>query len=1630
MSFFLLVASNASSSYVADIYFTLPKSVYTTNEGIELKGYLYQSNYSANGSLVSSSSRLQNTSINLTIRFTNGTQLNNYTFTTDSAGSFYSKSTFYPTATPINISSVGNYYIRTEYKDPNNTTWFSEVQINVVNQTLDYFVVKPEKARYNPSETVKVNVEAIRLIGDDIIYVSNASINGTLRNSSKSSLQSFNCTTTSNGKCSTTVTAPSTYGGYILELNNFKAFSSFSVIPFSANTYMKDELGKSLKNVFAINEQGKVEVSITNTSSSDIYTFSGYIANSSGTNIKTITSTTLNSNNSFTNTFLFTIDALTFSYGSYTAYLTITKTGDGSITSTVSFEVKDWKLAINKRISNSGFEYEYSAFPNKTLNFEAYPTNRSDGSVIVNISSAFFSIYLKDSLNNVISFGNATWNTSCGKKGCYEFSINASSNTGKYTLYVALANEGTIQTETQVINVISTVISAQSTDKDGNLKELFGANEYAYISLTSYNKTASSLNLTEAEIFSVNYMNGSEFTYTQVNNFDVVNTSNSVYEWAWNSTNQRLKLDVPKAGGLYNIFVFGNNRTAGTNAKFIVNPYDICIAPKDTPGSVTSGYYYVWQFKTSDTIYFEIKLNQANNPSGRATAINSTATNSSSYGTISGCTIDTAKKQTVTNATLTVMEVRNLESGALQNLNTTDSSCQASDNSGTYTCTVKPSLKWDSGANMAKFNIQGQDGITSIAYGKFEARSFYLYGWSQTWQNSPSSNITLNVQLYEAGGSWWSTSSSSGGLSGTITVKKVEYQGSDGEWIWPPISYNYNVSNISSATITSGTGSISLPASKAPDGTWRTGYYRVILQATTSGGDTDYGYAWFSVKLWDVYGQPVECITTGCNYKNYFGSKENITLYIKISKAGDYNYNYAGGDNIWGNISIGVKKVQDCRTWPCKELNSSQYSADRIYVNASSPWYWNANAGNQSNYILRIYTLTGTWGTGYYSVILDVNGTDSGYAWFNTIAFYAEAQPTDNNGSNYKYSIRGSSPMYFNVTSVRSYKSGYWYNNAFSKYNSSDYINTTLDDITLRTWDQQTYQSKEYNYPQDINFTPNNITGNGLLNITYKNGTWPTGYYWGELILKNLENETSTAWLWFNVQPFRVQVSSSSSNVDSDQCINATINVYEPDWYSNSVLVGNYSLTGVYEDIWTMSGSTRTNYTNYTTGTFNGTSVSTFCPNNGEWGSGNWGGYHYLNIVVKDNVQNDTQIGWLSFKTVPFQITWSLVGSTNKLTNANINVSVNLSKPLTGAAATGNLTKVYQWRYDNYRSTKEEYAFSVGNCYSNISGQCTISGTQNVMISPPSGGWKIGYNYLQAEWGKQNSSTSKIEDWSGVYFEGRSAYNGYFSNYDANNNWKYTFPINENITITLYVRDQSYNAINVNITDVQYAYSGSSCWNEWCRTYTSATYSPTSTTNGNAVLRIQVPSTNWSKGYYYIKASISGSSGTATITDGNVYVKDTVAPTINITLPVINATYTGISLALAATTTENSQCSVSLASYDLFNLWYCGNWNATSVNSTASSTGILESCNTTKYNYNGNSYYTEWVTSNYRSISNGTYYAAGYGGPYMASGGTSHTYTFNTTDWKAQHYGVWLWCYDTDGNYISERAAFKVNVTS
>ena len=167
-SILFLMKSASANYYIGDVYFTIPDTVFMSGERIELKGYLYLANYTDNGTLVSSLSVFSGGNVSFEIRASNLSVIDQKNFTTDSGGAFYSKSNYYTSGTLLSApSTAGSYSLRATYEDANSTSWFSEFGIVVVNQTLDLLNVRPEKAKYNPSENVEVEVEAIKKIGDN-----------------------------------------------------------------------------------------------------------------------------------------------------------------------------------------------------------------------------------------------------------------------------------------------------------------------------------------------------------------------------------------------------------------------------------------------------------------------------------------------------------------------------------------------------------------------------------------------------------------------------------------------------------------------------------------------------------------------------------------------------------------------------------------------------------------------------------------------------------------------------------------------------------------------------------------------------------------------------------------------------------------------------------------------------------------------------------------------------------------------------------------------------------------------------------------------------------------------------------------------------------------------------------------------------------------------------------------------------------------------------------------------------------------------------------------------------------------------------------------------------------------------
>ncbi|MBI5697627.1 MAG: hypothetical protein HZC29_03865, partial [Thaumarchaeota archaeon] len=182
------------------------------------------------------------------------------------------------------------------------------------------------------------------------------------------------------------------------------------------------------------------------------------------------------------------------------------------------------------------------------------------------------------------------------------------------------------------------------------------------------------------------------------------------------------------------------------------------------------------------------------------------------------------------------------------------------------------------------------------------------------------------------------------------------------------------------------------------------------------------------------------------------------------------------------------------------------------------------------------------------------------------------------------------------------------------------------------------------------------------------------------------------------------------------------------------------------------------------------------------------------------------------------------------------------------------------------------------------------------------------------------------DDWSGIWVNGLAIYSGWWQNSDTNGNWKYYFALNENLSSRLYVKDSSNNDATVTVNNVQYSTPSTSCWDEYCRTYNTATYSIVNSSNnqitGSGIISIAKPSSNWSRGYIYIKATVNGSGGTATIPGGYVHTKDFTAPNMTITAPVLTGTY-NISnqpaLWMNWTTTEDANCWLDIVSYDKFN---------------------------------------------------------------------------------------------------------------
>ncbi len=1452
----------------ADLKLFVAKSFFNQNEPIELFGALV--NYSLSGMTPLTS---RNVTLNVT---NNATLIAVYNFTTDDNGSFYSNGSYHPGATQVNApSSAGTYNLTAAYNE-SGTVFRSLITIDVGNKTIDQLLLQPNQAEYLPGQAANVTATAIRGTGSQSVHVPGVYVSGSLRHLNQTVISAFSCTTSSDGSCTVSFSAPSVsaFESFILEANNYEGYALFSVSSFSVALSVKDAEGQAAKETFSPSETGMAEVRVSINGSAPAngsYTAAMRLEYPNGTAISSLSSVVLNANNSFTNQSTFSTSSL--AEGAYVINTTVTQSGSGLARTQRSWiQVISWIMSFQKASENSGFQYGLTTLPNATLLFEAYPQTRTNGTVMTGLASAM-RYELKTPLGDTVSNGTSfTYNSSCGASGCYTFNLTAPSGIGTYQLTASATQGGITRSASRTIMANGLAAMASTTDSSGLSKAVFGYNEFANVNFTLRNATGT-LNVTNSTLVSVTYENGTATSYTLQSNLSLLNTTDGVLQWGWNETSSRLVLEIPRQGGLYSVEAYVNNDSVKTSAQFFSNPYDTCFTAKASASESTSDYY--WQFKPSDIIYLQLTVTEAENAVGSNTS--SVTAASGSYGRGSSCSFNSAQKQPVVNATINVTSAMNLDTGLAETLNVTATTCQPMSTQGHYICTVKPNdTTWDSGRYVINLRTHSQDrSITDVGQAYFEAREFYVYGYASNWINQPSSDVSLNVNVYEAGNGWWSSST---GLAGTATLQRIEYLGSLGGWMSSGTTFDYNVSAHNSTDITNGRGNFTLLASRTPAGSWPTGSYKARVQVTTSDGRTDYGDVWFEVRRWDAWAQQVD-VSGSIQYRYSNAPTQMVMLYLRITNAGQYSDN--GGTSLGGNVTIRVKKLETYNSNGRVELSPSLYNSTPITVSNSSPY---PGSLAYTSHILNI-TPASRFPSGAYNVVLELNSTINGsvvrqqsWGWFSVKAFHAEAQPVNLTTGAYSYSSRGKAPVGFNVTTALDDRLAYTGSAGLNAL-----INTTVVGLRLTQGANVggSYVSQTLRYPQDVTMSPLTVNGTATLNLSKTSGNWSSGWYYGELTLQDNETSTQNAWIYFTVEPFRITASNAPYQIGRTDNFTVTLSINDPS--SNAVLynANNYNITRVQEVRYSSTGRTIRDAVVPANNSWNGTAVSFnfSAPNaTNAWGTSEYG-WTSLELTVRDNSDNSTQTYWAGFQTVPFYVTQTLTSQQTLLASQNVSLNITLRPQENSGNTAGNLSSIRFWDTDT--STYRQANFTVEGGCTHLTAPCLLNSTailpngtsyavaRAVNVTPPSGAWGEGTTYFEPRYTDWQDASSTLQPGS-VYIYVSSPITAYYmtqNSYNWSSQWSYSQT--ENVTLYLYhIRDNVGSAIPVTINSVQY-YSGNE-WRESYRTYLNVTSWSLLGSLNNRIsagssgrLHIPAPSGGWSTGTNYVKVSLQNTDSPA-----------------------------------------------------------------------------------------------------------------------------------------------------------------------
>jgi rRNA processing protein Gar1 len=1367
----------------------------------------------------------------------------------------------------LSANSPGRYKIIANFTDYNGNQWESRIDLKVTPKCVDRFLIYPNKATYYAGETAKITIEAQKYSGGDYIGVGGVELNWSVRKIDGTIVASYTgLKTGDDGKYNATITVPTYIGTYILEVNNYAAKSTFEVIPFEVVLRMLDETGSTTRTTYAVGQTARLQVRVLyngTTPTSGVYSFSGDIIEKSGAVLLHIPSTPID-NSTYTGTYDFEINS-SWPIGSYMANITVASLSGQTVTSKVFFDVRKWKLWLTVP-EDSGFLFGLTSFPSTPVKLVIKVTDLTTGDPITGLEN-YTSVVLQTLQGTTIQSIEVSYSNS--SKG-YIANFTMPSDIGQYILKVTVTKDSETLIMEKTLRVTNIVAYATPTDKDGTIKEIFGGVEPVYIVVKAKNET-SPVAIEETNLEEVIDENGNPVPYTLINWSDT--GSNTSLEWAYNLSYLTsegklvaiLRLDNPKKGGVYTASISVNNKSALATVKFIIDPYRVCAFPKK------EGEDWIrWQYSTSESIRFEIKVTEAKHKAGKAIfymddfiCLGSNAKPAPVPGGGGGGGTETP----VSGANVTVIKIINEQIQKEIPLSEVNITPGKTDSNGRAYVTLTPaSGNWTGGWYHVIFQVTGPDGVTTgKGHSGFEARRFYIWGHgidengNWRWEFKPKENITIQVEMYDALNTmWWYSDKSEGGINGQAFVEKILYHGTEGEWFWPPIEYHYT-GELPSTTIKNGKGNFTL---LAPQGGWKSGEYSVVIRGVNEKGEEDYGWVWFSIRLWWAWAEPVDNETYKHKWEG-FSIDENATLLVEIYNAGKWG-GFGAEPLEEAPVTVSVKKLEEYSSWPPQEIEN--YYCSPIQLNETFDWNrWNSlDIPYLKNYTLELSPVN-KWKSGYYHIVLNLTGVngsqESGWGWFQVKAFYVYAQFVNASG-NEIWTSKGGDNIYFNITTTKKSWSPW---DISKNLTDAEPIDTNISEILLWMWSEDSWEPKTLRYPGDLNVSPIEIkNGQATIQLSKTDGSkWTSGWYSGEITLVDSQGNKDKGWLWFEIRPFEVQVEVLDENglccvweVSSTSNITVNLTIVDPE--TRTPMPDNYSIE-IYDETWEFK--------------YESTRIESFSPKNFTEGSaeiiitppgGAWKGrYHNLKITVT-NDEGASGTGWAWFSVVPYKIEkLSVNGNPNQTywvqikPGENIIIEYRAYDPVTNQTLNVSVKRVHEWG--------KEYNFTTAD------GDDYVNGTENLTVIPPSGGWREGYHYIELQF------EQRVRDY--LSFDARS-FTGWA--------WAPRISQKSNLTINLNVYEPDWvTPASVNITSIKIQLPEEKNFIDFTQ---NATF--TNPCNGTCTIEVIPPSGGWPLGWYRARIEVTDSETGSTNATFDAWF-EVSSPTVEIWYPYTGAMISG-----------------------------------------------------------------------------------------------------------------------------------------